>query len=102
MRRIGFTFFGVVGTELNEDFLDQSAAAILDPIKGAVLVCNLGGSLDPNYGPSKFGYQTRSLMAAYELYLAGVENLQVLKGGMGDWTRQERTVIEGSNPTEDV
>lgn len=95
LRRVGFTFFGVVGTEANVDFLDQAAASIPDPAKGAVLVCNLGGNLDADYGPSRFGYQTRSLMAAYELYLAGFQNLQVLKGGMGDWNRQERAVVTG-------
>ncbi len=106
MRRIGFTVFGVVGTEANTAFLDQAVAAVPDPAKvpiairgpgralvgmadepaecpahapgvlaeavdacdcsllrgaaqGAVLVCNLGGNLDSDYGPSPYGYQTR-------------------------------------------
>jgi len=98
LRRIGFTFFGVVGTEPNTDFLNQAAAVVPDASQGAVLVCNLGGNLDPDYGPSPYGYQTRSLMAAYELYEAGFDNLQVLKDGMGGWTRQERAVVEGELP----
>lgn len=31
---------------------------VANPVKGAVLICNLGGHLD-EYGPSPHGYQTR-------------------------------------------
>ena len=30
-----------------------------DPGKRVVLVCNMGGNLDPTYAPSKFGMQSR-------------------------------------------
>ena len=32
---------------------------VADPSKRVVLVCNMGGSLDPAYAPSKFGMQSR-------------------------------------------
>ena len=32
---------------------------VADPSQRVVLVCNMGGSLDPAYAPSKFGMQSR-------------------------------------------
>ncbi len=98
---------------------------VADPSQRVVLVCNMGGSLDPGYAPSKFGMQSRrasleqpiwrpasaamqfvcgwagtialsmarrrrSLMAAYELYISGFNNVGVLKGGFNDWTKSGR------------
>jgi rhodanese-related sulfurtransferase len=91
-RRFMFTFFGVVGTEPNPEFVHE-IMEVADPRKGVVLACNLGGHLE-EYGPSPHGYQTRSLMAAYELFLNGYEDVRVVKGGIGEWRRQERTLVE--------
>lgn len=54
----------------------QLAAAVPDKNMPVVLVCNVGGTLE-EYGPSKYGRQSRSLMAAYELIQAGYKNVQV-------------------------
>jgi len=43
---------------------------------GLILVCNIGGTLQPT-GPSEFGRQSRSLTAAYELVQAGFKNIKV-------------------------
>lgn len=43
---------------------------------GLILVCNIGGTLEPT-GPSEFGRQSRSLTAAYELVQAGFKNIKV-------------------------
>jgi rhodanese-related sulfurtransferase len=121
IRRAGFAFFGILnGTEGNPYFVDDVRDAIQQQgtssggvgiggffggggsNKKVVLVCTLGGSLDP-YGPSEFGQQTRSLMAAYALYEAGVaKEVCVLKGGFSEWCRgemdidiEEEGVIEG-------
>ncbi|GAB4815869.1 hypothetical protein N2152v2_002915 [Parachlorella kessleri] len=91
-RRAGFAFFGVFnGTEANPDFLEQVEQAAPDKSAGVILVCNVGGTLDPT-GPSKFGRQTRSLMAAFELIQAGWSNVQVLKGGFNEWAKSGRDV----------
>ncbi len=36
----------------------------------------------------------RSLMAAYELFQNGYQDVRVLKGGIGDWQRQERELVQ--------
>ena len=45
-------------TEANPSFLDE-VREVSDPNKRVVLVCNMGGNLDPAYAPSKFGMQSR-------------------------------------------
>jgi hypothetical protein len=37
----------VPGTEVNPEFLEQVAAAVPKRSGGCLLVCNIGGSLDP-------------------------------------------------------
>lgn len=92
VRKTAFAFFGISnGTEANPDFVEE-VAAVAGRGKPVVLICNLGGSLDPDYQPSKDGQQSRSLMAAYELYCSGYSKLSVLKGGMSEWQRAERPV----------
>ena len=47
MRRAGFAFFGIFnGTEFNPSFYDDIEKAV-DNKKGAVLVCSIGGILEP-------------------------------------------------------
>ena len=47
LRRAGFAFFGIFnGTEFNPDFFKDIEAAV-DKQKGAVLVCGVGGILEP-------------------------------------------------------
>ncbi|CAL8470779.1 g10321 [Coccomyxa elongata] len=91
LRRAGFAFFGVFnGTELNPTFFEDIAAAASKE-KGAVLVCNIGGTIEATETNSE-GFQSRSLMAAYELTNMGFDNLKVLKGGFNLWKRSERVV----------
>ncbi|KAL4419871.1 hypothetical protein ABPG75_006969 [Micractinium tetrahymenae] len=91
VRRVGFSFFGVYGTEANPDFVDEVAAAVPKKNGGCILVCNIGGSLDKT-GPSEWGRQSRSLTAAYELIQNGFTNIKVLQDGYGGWTKSEREV----------
>jgi hypothetical protein len=44
--------------EANPDFMDE-VEAVASPDKRVILVCNMGGNLDPTYSPSKFGMQSR-------------------------------------------
>ncbi|KAK9904100.1 hypothetical protein WJX75_004511 [Coccomyxa subellipsoidea] len=96
LRRAGFAFFGVFnGTELNPDFFDGIMAAASKE-KGAILICNIGGTIEPTETNSE-GFQSRSLMAAYELSTMGFDNIKVLKGGFNEWKRSQReyeTVVE--------
>lgn len=91
-RRGVYAFFGILnGTEFNNRFFDEFAAAVPDKKTAVVVYCNIGGTLEPT-GPSEFGQQSRSLAAAYELVRAGYKNVQVLKGGFQDWKRSEREI----------
>eukprot|EP00884_Botryococcus_braunii_P018274 jgi/Botrbrau1/512/Bobra.110_2s0141.1 len=91
-RRAGFAFFGVFnGTEANPDFAEM----ILDATqagKGAIVYCNLGGTLDPT-STNERGMQSRSLTAAYEMTLLGIPNISVLKGGFSEWKRNGRSWV---------
>lgn len=94
VRRAVYAFFGVLnGTEFNDRFFDEITAAVPNKKAPVVLLCNVGGTLDPT-GPSKFGRQSRSLSAAYELTRAGYTNVQVLKGGFSEWQKAGRDVEE--------
>ena len=92
IRRGVYAFFGILnGTEFNDRFFDDFDAAVPDKKATVIVYCNIGGTLEP-VGPSKFGQQTRSLAAAYELLRSGYKNVQVLKGGFLDWKKAERDV----------
>lgn len=91
IRRAGFAFFGVYGTEANPDFVDEVAAAAPKKNGGIILVCNIGGSLDKT-GPSEWGRQSRSLTAAYNLIQSGFTNIKVLQDGYGGWTKAEKDI----------
>lgn len=57
-RRLAFAFFGVLnGTELNPNFFDDIMNSINSEV-GAVLVCNLGGTLESDRGNGA-GMQSR-------------------------------------------
>lgn len=93
-RRAVYAFFGVLnGTEFNPDFYNEIQTAVPNKGKGLILYCNVGGTLDPT-GPSKFGQQSRSLAAAYELIRFGYDgkSIQILKGGMNEYKKQERSI----------
>ncbi|DBB01063.1 TPA: hypothetical protein ACH3X1_000962 [Trebouxia sp. C0004] len=87
LRRAGFAFFGIFnGTEFNPDFYKDIEAAV-DKQKGAVLVCGVGGILEPL---GRGGRQSRSLMAAYELASSGYKKVSILQGGFYEWERAGR------------
>ena len=57
LRRAGFAFFGIFnGTEFNPHFFEDIQKAV-DKQKGAVLVCGVGGILEPL---GRGGRQSRS------------------------------------------
>ena len=59
-RRAGFLFFGISnGTELNPEFHQTIRETVDD--KGAIFVCNLGGTLDP-VSSSESGMQSRHVL----------------------------------------
>eukprot|EP00887_Chlorella_sp_A99_P002942 scaffold24.g2942.t1 len=88
-RRVAFTFFGVVGTEYNPDFLAQVEAAAPNKGTPVILYCQIGGSLEP-WGSCEWGRQSRSLTAAYELLQADYRSVQVMEGGYCEWAKEER------------
>lgn len=94
-RRAGFALFGVLnGTEVNPGFFGD-ILQIVDHEAGAVLVCNMGGTLEPT-ATNGSGQQSRSLMAAYEAVMLGAKNISVLRGGFMSWRRRGRPYIDGS------
>ncbi|KAA6428414.1 MAG: rhodanese-like domain-containing chloroplastic-like [Trebouxia sp. A1-2] len=96
LRRAGFAFFGIFnGTEFNPDFYKDIEAAV-DKQKGAVLVCGVGGILEPL---GRGGRQSRSLMAAYELASSGYKKVSILKGGFYEWERAGRPLDEEPLPS---
>ena len=100
-RKAGFAFFGINGSELNPDFLDEVAALLGDSQKpggggiqlpwqkgkggGAsqevVLVCWTGGTLEESRN-FPLGVQSRSLTAAYQLVKQGYRNVSFVGGGL--------------------
>lgn len=95
LRRAGFAFFGIFnGTEFNPNFFDDIEGAV-NKSKGAVLVCGVGGVLEPL---GKGGRQSRSLMAAYELASSGYQKVSVLQGGFYEWERNGRPLDEEPLP----
>ncbi|GBF94991.1 hypothetical protein Rsub_07492 [Raphidocelis subcapitata] len=92
-RRIGYAAFGVLnGTEVNPDFSAEVEAAVGgDRSRPVVLYCSQGGSLESGGGQRK-GFQTRSLVAAYELVQRGFTSVSVMKGGFAEWSKSGRDV----------
>lgn len=49
LRRLAFALFGIrTGTELNPAFVEEVSAVALDPSKGIILMCNIGGVIEPS------------------------------------------------------
>jgi rhodanese-related sulfurtransferase len=95
LRRAGFAFFGIFqGTEFNPHFYDQVAASV-DKMKGAVIVCNYGGTLLPL---GEGGRQSRSIHAAYELVEQGYSSICILDGGFGAWQKEDLPVDDAPAP----
>ena len=81
MRRAGFAFFGIFnGTEFNPNFFEDIEQAV-DRKKGAVLVCSIGGILEPL---GRGGRQSRYAMvlACIIVYVVYLKHLVHLKAGM--------------------
>lgn len=70
MRRAGFAFFGIFnGTEFNPTFFEDIEKAV-DNEKGAVLVCSIGGILEPL---GRGGRQSRYALMCRRSWLVGRE-----------------------------
>lgn len=93
IRRIGFAFFGVYGTELNPSFLQEVEAVVGGNKKREVVVmCELGGTIESKTGMG-MGFQSRSLKAIYFLQQAGYENVYHVEGGLSQWKRDELPLL---------
>ncbi|GIL57869.1 hypothetical protein Vafri_13094 [Volvox africanus] len=95
IRRAGFAFFGIFGTELNENFIAEVAAKV-PKNKEVIVMCETGGTIDNKPG-TQFGFQSRSLKALYYLQQAGYGKVLHMKGGLGDWQRGGLPLTDGSN-----
>ncbi|GBF94343.1 hypothetical protein Rsub_06965 [Raphidocelis subcapitata] len=92
IRRIGFSFFGIYGTELNTSFAEE-VASLVPKGREVILVCERGGSLQNKSG-TKFGFESRSLKAAYYLRKAGYSKVSYVEGGLSRWV-SEGLPLEG-------
>ncbi|EFJ41288.1 hypothetical protein VOLCADRAFT_107756 [Volvox carteri f. nagariensis] len=95
IRRAGFAFFGIFGTELNESFLTEVAAKV-PKNKEVIVMCETGGTIENKPG-TQFGFQSRSLKALYYLQQAGYGKVLHMKGGLGDWQRAGLPLSEGAS-----
>ncbi|GLI63265.1 hypothetical protein VaNZ11_006169 [Volvox africanus] len=100
IRRAGFAFFGIFGTELNETFIAEVAAKV-PKNKEVIVMCETGGSIDNKPG-TQFGFQSRSLKALYYLQQAGYGKVLHMKGGLGDWQREGLPLADGSNNAKEL
>ncbi|GJP41362.1 hypothetical protein CLOM_g13580 [Closterium sp. NIES-68] len=99
-RRAGYAAMGDFrGTERNPDLLAQALAAVGgDRTRRVIVMCGRGGTLqnvsmrkgmefrDPD---KRFGIQSRSLKACYELHVAGFTNLLHVDGGLNLWLHKQ-------------
>ncbi|WIA41857.1 hypothetical protein OEZ86_009183 [Tetradesmus obliquus] len=92
-RRVGYAMFGVInGTEVNPSFAQDVKQLVQDAEQQVILYCSQGGVLEPNDNYRK-GWQTRSLIAAYDLMQEGVGNsISVMKGGYTEWVNAGRDI----------
>jgi rhodanese-related sulfurtransferase len=93
IRRAGFAFFGIYGTELNTNFADDVLSRIPRG-KQVIVVCENGGTLENKSG-TKYGFQSRSLKAIYYLQQAGFKNVSYVKGGVAQWAREQLPLSSG-------
>eukprot|EP00798_Chlamydomonas_sp_ICE-L_P010073 gene10073-7970_t len=92
LRRAGFAFFGIYGTEINPEFTSQVEAAAK---KGqeVVIMCATGGNMENKQG-TKTGFQSRSLKAAYYCMEAGYKKVFYVTGGFSAYTREGLGCLE--------
>ncbi|KAF8058333.1 MAN1 [Scenedesmus sp. PABB004] len=98
-RRLGYAAFGVLaGTEVNPDFAAQVAALHGaaerggDAARRIVLYCSQGGVLESTEAYRR-GWQTRCLVAAYDLCREGLgADLAILRGGYTEWVAGGRDI----------
>lgn len=71
-------------------------------IKEIILVCNIGGSVEADDTISnQTGRQSRSLIAAFEIYDSmGNMPLKVLKGGFYGWRNQGRKTTTSTSDSD--
>ncbi|KAF5837089.1 hypothetical protein DUNSADRAFT_4870, partial [Dunaliella salina] len=100
IRRAGFASFGVYGTELNPNFVEE----VKEESKGRELmvICESGGSIEAKAGNDK-GFQSRSLKAIYYLLQGGVSSNKIshVSGGLSRWTREDLPIASGEGEDED-
>eukprot|EP00878_Enallax_costatus_P004210 GHUV01004440.1.p1 GENE.GHUV01004440.1~~GHUV01004440.1.p1 ORF type:complete len:240 (+),score=40.67 GHUV01004440.1:160-879(+) len=91
-RRVGYAMFGVLnGTEVNPEFASSVRELVSGSQKGVILYCSQGGVLESNEN-YKRGWQTRSLVAAYDLLQEGLTNVSIMKGGFTEWVNSGREI----------
>ncbi|WIA35407.1 hypothetical protein OEZ86_003852 [Tetradesmus obliquus] len=93
LRRAGFAFFGIYGTELNTNFGDDVLSRVPKG-KQLVVMCENGGSLENKSG-TKYGFQSRSLKAVYFLQQVGFKNIAYVSGGIAEWRREQLPMAQG-------
>jgi len=91
VRRAAFAFFGIIGSELNPEWLAEMEAQVPKD-KKLVVTCARGGKI--NAKGTKFGFESRSLKAVFRLRNAGYKNVQHLEGGISQWEREGLPVLE--------
>jgi rhodanese-related sulfurtransferase len=94
IRRAAFAFFGLYGTELNTSF-SADARALIPSGREVTLICETGGALENKSG-TKFGFQSRSLKAAYFLRRAGYR-VTYVRGGLAQWCAAGLPLEEGAD-----
>lgn len=93
IRRAGFAFFGIYGTELNTNFAAE-VQELVPKGRRIIVLCESGGSLENKSG-TKFGFQSRSLKAVYYLQKAGITQVSYVKGGLPIWAREGYPMASG-------
>lgn len=99
IRRVGFSFFGIYGTQLNTNFMAE-AADVIPKGREVILVCEMGGSL-ANKSGTLYGFQSRSLKAAYYLRKAGYNKVSYVQGGLQQWVSEGLPLAAGPGEGKD-
>lgn len=96
IRRAGFAFFGIYGTERNPGFIEEALAKV-PKNKEVIVLCEMGGTM-VNKSGTKWGFQSRSLKALHYLRKAGYSKLFHLEEGIGGWERAGLKMSYPDNP----
>eukprot|EP01024_Parvocaulis_polyphysoides_P043594 TRINITY_DN3997_c1_g1_i1.p1 TRINITY_DN3997_c1_g1~~TRINITY_DN3997_c1_g1_i1.p1 ORF type:complete len:285 (-),score=39.18 TRINITY_DN3997_c1_g1_i1:211-1065(-) len=91
IRRAGFAFFGIFGTERNLSFLEDISQTF-GQNEELIIVCESGGSIETKPGVDS-GFQSQSLKAVYELQKKGFKKVLHLQGGLRDWSREVEPLV---------